>query len=102
MFFRIFRRLRRVGKDLVVGFYAFRHASTPVIGKWLLITIAVYLLSPFDLIPDTFPVLGWLDDFALASLVLPQLLNSLPADVLHNSRQRTDSLWIKVFRSDKI
>ncbi len=102
MFFRIFRRLQQAGKDLVVGFYAFRHPATPVIGKIMLICIAAYLLSPFDLIPDAFPVLGWLDDFALASLVLPRLLNHLPADVLHDSRQRTDSLWVKVFRSDKI
>lgn len=101
MLSRIFRRLRLVGKDLVAGFYAFRHPATPVTGKLLLLGIALYLLIPIDLIPDTFPVLGWLDDFALASIVLPRLLKCLPADVLRESRQLADRLWGRVFHSDK-
>lgn len=99
--FKILRRLRLTGKDLVVAWYAFRHSSTPLIGKFLLLVIALYLLSPVDLIPDTFPLLGWIDDFALASLVLPRLLNCLPSDVLHESRQHAESLCKRVFLSDK-
>lgn len=101
MLLKIFRRLRLTGKDLVVGFYAFRHPSTPLIGKLLLLAIALYLLSPIDLIPDTFPVLGWLDDFALAAIVLPRLLNCLPAETLHDSRQHADRWWIRMFSSGK-
>ncbi len=101
MLSRIFRRLRLVGKDLVVGFYAFRHPSTPLTGKCLLLGVALYLLSPVDLIPDTFPLLGWLDDFALVSLALPRLLNCLPAEVLRESKQQSDNLWHRVFHSDK-
>ena len=101
MLSRILRRLRLTGKDLIVAWYAFRHPSTPLIGKFLLLVIALYLISPVDLIPDTFPLLGWVDDFALASLVLPKLLNCLPNDVLHESRQHAKSLWKRVFLSDK-
>lgn len=101
MLSKIFRRLRLAGKALVVGFYAFRHPATPLTGKWLLVGVALYLLSPVDLIPDTFPVLGWLDDFALVSIALPRLLNCLPAEVLRESHEHADSLWNKVFRSNK-
>ena len=97
----IFRRLRLTGEDLVVGFYVFRHPVTPLIGKWLLLAMALYLLSPVDLIPDTFPVLGWLDDFALATIVLPRLLRCLPAEALQDSRQLADSWWIRMFGSGK-
>ncbi len=101
MLSRIFRRLRLVGKDVVVGFYAFRHPATPVPGKILLRGIALYLLIPIDLIPDTFPVLGWLDDFALAGIVLPRILKYLPTEALQESRQHADRLWGRVFHSDK-
>jgi len=101
VFLKILRGLRRAGKDLAVAWYAFHHPSTPLIGKFLLLVIALYLLSPVDLIPDTFPLLGWVDDFALASLALPKLLNCLPGEVLHESRQHADSLWKRIFLSDK-
>jgi len=33
----------------------------------------LYLINPFDLIPDAAPVLGYLDDFAVLSLVVTRL-----------------------------
>lgn len=38
---------------------------------WLLVVAIIYLLLPVDLVPDTIPVLGLLDD---AGLLLVQLL----------------------------
>ncbi len=102
MLSRIFRRLRYIGTDLVVGVYAFRHPSTPLSDKWLLLGIALYLLSPVDLVPDIFPVFGWLDDLALASFALPRLLKCLPPNVLREARQRAGSGWMRVFHPDKM
>lgn len=36
---------------------------------WLGLSLA-YTLSPLDLVPDTFPVLGWLDDLSLLSAAI--------------------------------
>ena len=33
--------------------------------NWILLLVIVYILSPLDLLPDTIPVLGSLDDIML-------------------------------------
>jgi hypothetical protein len=37
---------------------------------WVLLLLAVYVLSPIDLVPDLILGLGWLDDLALIGVVL--------------------------------
>ena len=54
----------------------------------MLALMALYLLSPVDLVPDWVPLLGWLDDIALVGLVLPVLLRLLPPEVLRQARRR--------------
>ena len=39
----------------------------------LVVAALLYLISPFDAIPDFIPVVGWLDDVAVAGLVLSYL-----------------------------
>jgi len=39
----------------------------------LVVAALLYLISPFDVIPDFIPVVGWLDDVAVAGLVLSYL-----------------------------
>ena len=41
--------------------------------KALVLGALVYIISPFDLIPDAIPVIGWLDDLGLATFVLHYL-----------------------------
>jgi uncharacterized membrane protein YkvA (DUF1232 family) len=35
--------------------------------KALLVIAIIYLLWPIDILPDVFPILGWLDDIGIAS-----------------------------------
>jgi uncharacterized membrane protein YkvA (DUF1232 family) len=51
--------------------------EVPRSAKVLLAAVALYLASPFDLIPDFIPVVGLLDDVLLAAVVLDGLLNHL-------------------------
>jgi len=53
-------------KDFIDGKY--RRVPVPVIVSTL--AAILYLLSPFDLIPDFIPGIGWIDDAVVFSLVL--------------------------------
>ncbi len=39
----------------------------------------VYLLNPFDLVPDVFPILGYVDDLSVLSLVLAAFTSDIDA-----------------------
>lgn len=54
----------------------------PRSAKIVLAALAVYLASPFDLIPDFIPVLGLLDDVLLTAVVVDGLLNHLDRSLI--------------------
>lgn len=61
--------------------FALRHPAAP---KWLKVgtaLIALYLLSPIDLLPEAIPLLGVVDDIVLVPLAIRWLLSRLPAEV---------------------
>ena len=58
--------------------------------KVLVLGALIYLISPFDLIPDAIPVIGWLDDIGVASLVL-QYLNTKIASLEEEEIPGTDT-----------
>ncbi len=42
--------------------------------RWLVIGASLlYLVSPLDISPDIFPVIGWLDDGVIAGLLVAEL-----------------------------
>lgn len=55
-----------------------RHKQVPVYVKAIPILLVVYLSIPFDLIPDFVPVLGYLDDVALAMVALVLIIKLTP------------------------
>ncbi len=58
---------------------ALRHPAAP---RWLKPAVAllvVYLVSPVDLIPDTIPFVGVVDDLVLLPLAVRWLLDRLPS-----------------------
>lgn len=60
---------------------ALQHPASPAWLKWAVAGLALYLLSPVDLLPDFIPVLGLVDDLVLIPLAIRALLNRLPARV---------------------
>ncbi|MFQ5633475.1 MAG: YkvA family protein, partial [bacterium] len=51
--------------------------------KVLFIASLVYLISPFDLIPDfLFPIIGWADDLFIVFAAARNLLRAAPGEVL--------------------
>lgn len=59
---------RAVKRDVHAIFLAAQDPRVPWHAKALAIGVAVYALSPADLIPDFIPVLGYQDDLMVLSL----------------------------------
>jgi len=68
---------------------ALRHPGSPAWLKWAVAGLALYLLSPVDLVPDFIPVLGLVDDLVLIPLAIRFLLGKLPARVQQDIDGRT-------------
>jgi uncharacterized membrane protein YkvA (DUF1232 family) len=61
--------------------FALRHPAAPPWLKLGVALIVLYLLSPIDLIPDTIPLVGVMDDIVLVPLAIRWLLKRLPPDL---------------------
>jgi len=64
--------LPRLGR-MLISLAADRDVPTAV--KVILAALAVYLVSPVDIIPDFIPWVGYLDDLILAAVVVDGVLN---------------------------
>jgi len=40
---------------------------------WIVLGTLAYLWSPIDILPDIFPIIGWIDDGLLATLLVSEL-----------------------------
>ena len=68
---------------------ALRHPASPTWLKWAVAGLALYLVSPVDLLPDFIPLLGLVDDLVLIPLAIRALLNRLPPNVKADIDGRT-------------
>ncbi len=55
-----------------------RNPKVSKLPKFLVVGAIVYILMPFDAIPDMAPVVGWLDDLTFLIGALSLLLGSAP------------------------
>jgi len=56
--------------------------QTPLYVKLLLAVGLLYILVPVDIISDTIPLFGWLDDLAIASFIVALALRLVPKEVI--------------------
>ena len=68
--------------------FAVRHPAAPAWLKWGAAGILLYLVSPIDLIPDTLPVIGAVDDLVLVPMAMRFLLRRLPPEIAAASATR--------------
>ena len=78
---RIFSFLKFFRRDLAVLLMAAKQPETPGRVRVFFLLAILYLLSPIDLIPDTIPVVGVLDDAVLVPAAVCALLRLLPPSV---------------------
>ena len=81
-FLKLFR------KDLLIMLMAMRHPGTPKAIKGVMLAALLYLISPVDLIPDTIPFFGLMDDAVVLPAVVCGLLQLLPSQVRRDSEER--------------
>ena len=82
------RLARRLALEVHTLWLVFRHRETPWPVKALLIILLAYLASPIDLIPDVIPVLGMLDDLAVAAVALWLAYRLTPRHVMEECRAK--------------
>ncbi len=52
---------------------------------WIVLGTLVYLLSPIDFLPDVFPVVGWIDDGLIATLLISEVSQILLSGLKNKS-----------------
>ena len=82
------RRARRLKTETFALYLVARHPGTPWYAKLFVAGIVAYAFSPFDLIPDFVPVLGYLDDLILIPMGITLAMRMVPPSVLAECRAR--------------
>ena len=85
---RLGRLLTIFRKELRLAWAVLRDARSPKAAKLVTVLAALYVISPVDFIPDTIPILGWLDDGMIGFLLLQLAFKFLPAELLASLRER--------------
>lgn len=73
-------------RDVVAVWIAARDPRTPWYAKAAAGAVAAYALSPFDLIPDFIPVLGYLDDLLIVPLGVALVIRLVPEYLMEECR----------------
>ncbi len=81
-------RLRRFRLELLALFLACFTRGTPWSARLAAVLTFAYILSPIDLVPDTIPILGQLDDLTLIALAFMNIPRLIPAEVMHGANLR--------------
>jgi len=64
-----------------------KNPDAPIGAKAIAVAALAYLISPVDFISDLFPLLGWLDDAVIVSLLLWLSYRLLPRELYEQLRQ---------------
>ena len=80
--------LRALRRDIAVLFFAMLRRDTPRAVKFLFPLTLLYLVSPIDLVPDTIPLLGAVDDMVVLPAATSLLVRMLPAPARAEGEER--------------
>jgi uncharacterized membrane protein YkvA (DUF1232 family) len=82
------QRARALKRETYALYLACRDRRTPWYARLVAVCVVAYALSPFDLIPDFVPILGYLDELLLVPLGIALAIRLIPAEVMAESRVR--------------
>jgi uncharacterized membrane protein YkvA (DUF1232 family) len=81
-------RARQLKIELVALYLAARHPQTPWYAKLVVAGFVAYAVTPVDLLPDAFPVLGLIDDLLFVPIAVALAVRFVPSPVLAECRLR--------------
>jgi uncharacterized membrane protein YkvA (DUF1232 family) len=84
-------RARVLKRDTYALYLAVRDSRTPWYAKAVATAVVAYAVSPFDLIPDFIPVIGYLDDLIIVPLGIRLAIKLIPEPILAECRQRAQA-----------
>ncbi len=61
----------------------------PKYRSWIILGTLIYLLSPFDISPDWFPIAGQIDDFLVVSIMLSEVSQMIMSGMKKKNNQTT-------------
>ena len=76
-------------------FRFFSRGNIPFLSKLLVIIAALYIIFPFDFIPDFFPVFGWLEDIVIGLLAFRFVNSKTSTDNSENRKNETPPITVK-------
>ncbi|MFE4105469.1 YkvA family protein [Almyronema epifaneia] len=90
-------------QNLVEAFYKwYRNTLRNTRYRWLIVFgTLLYLLSPLDISPDFIPVIGWIDDGILVTLLVSEV-SQLAAEYLNKRRQQVPDQAASTFSEPAI
>ena len=82
---------REVKRDVIVLWLAARDPRVPWDAKALAAAVAAYALSPYDVIPDFVPVLGYVDALLIVPLGIWIAVKLIPVPIMAALREQASN-----------
>lgn len=82
--------MNKLRKMIPRYFKALTNKDTPTMAKVLAALSLAYILLPADVIPDIFPILGYVDDAVLTAGLLYFSNKMIPEEIIDQVRQVED------------
>lgn len=84
-FGRLFYRFKKYAK---IYWLLFKDPKTPKISKIMVLAALVYLIWPFDLIPDIIPFAGLIDEIIIIPLLFYIATKFIPKSVVEDNKRK--------------
>ena len=83
------------------GLYS-RAIRNPKYRHWIILGTLIYVLSPFDISPDVFPLVGQIDDFLLLSIMLTEVSQMVMASYKEKKEEEKQKPADKTIEVDAV
>ncbi len=82
---------RSVKREISVWRLVMKDERTPVLAKILIWAALAYLVLPFELIPDFIPVIGYLDDILIVSILILSAMQLVAPEIVEDARDQVSN-----------